>query len=261
MPNSSPARESVALFLFVSLAVLAPAAWAASEADLDTAIRHFEFAEFSSARAALLPLVEAPALSEEDRRRARTYLAASEHALGDEDAARAHLRLLHREAPETRLDPGLFLPDLVSLSEEVRGELARERALLGPSLHAGATQPVPHVSLAFLPFGTGQFANGQTTKGIAFLAGEALLFGASTFLYSRFVLAKEGGPDFLQGGQFRDVEAARRLQIGYFATFWAGMSLNVAGVIDALLTRQQLGAAAHTAQLPPQFPTVHERRP
>lgn len=258
MQNSSRAPSVLALSLFVLSTLLSAPAGAQSSASLDAAVRDFEFAEFEKARDALTPIAEDPERDVGDRTRARTYLAATEHALGDEAAARAHLSILFREAPDTRLDPGLFLPELVRLSEEVRDEVALQRSLLEPRVDASAQ---PHVALALLPFGTGQFANGQTTKGLAFLAGEALLFGVSTLLYSQFSGLKEEDHGFLRGGTFADPEAARRLQLGYFATFWAGMALNVGGVVDALMTRQSSARVAQAASVPPPFPSVHERRP
>jgi len=258
VPNSSRVPSALGLCLFVLSSLLAAPASAQTSASLDAAVRDFEFAEFEKARDALAPIAEDPERAPEERARARTYLAATEHALGDVEAARAHLSILFRESPDVRLDPGLFLPELVRLAEEVRDEVALQRSLLEPRVDLA--EP-PHVAFAFLPFGTGQFANGQTTKGFAFLAGEALLFGVSTFLYSQFSGLKEVDHGFLRGGEFSDPEAARRLQLGYFATFWAGMALNVGGVVDALMSRQTSAQMARAAGAPPPFPTVHERRP
>lgn len=261
MPNSSRFRRAflvpcaLALGLSSSVAVAADGARAEVLAE---AIRDFESADFRPARDALTDLMDAPDLASAQREEALIYLAATEHALGDLEATRGHLRRLYRDFPAARLDPGIFLPELVSFSEDLRIEVERERALFQPVVRA-APEPSP-LALSLLPFGTGQFANQQVPKGIAFLAGEALLFGASALLYAQFSGNKvvDYGP--LQGGQFRDPGAARALQLGYFATFWAGMALNVGGVIDALAHRKPVTPST-LSQQPVPFPTVAERRP
>src|SRR5690606_22193810 len=99
-------------------------------------------------------------------------------------------------APEARLDPALFVPELVALHQDARAEVAAERTrqqaltqperaktpsgdqgtLGGPRLvpvAPAASPPPAHLSL--IPFGVGQFANGEGGKGTAFLVGELAL--------------------------------------------------------------------------------------
>ncbi len=260
MPNSS--RFPRPLHLALALGLASGAAFAQSPGTAEAvaeAVRAFESAEFRASRDALVRLVDSPGITPTERQEALTYLAASEHALGDLVSTRRHLRTLYGDFPGARLDPGIFLPDLVSFAEDLRLEVERERALFHPTVRA-APEPSP-MALSLLPFGAGQFANQQVPKGLAFLAGEVLLFSASAVLYAQFANNKvvDYGP--LQGGQFRDPGAARALQWGYFATFWAGMALNVGGVIDALVHRQPLTPASFAAQQHAPFPTVAERRP
>src|SRR5690606_34395930 len=110
------------------------------------------------------------------------------HALGDLVATRKVLRSLYLDHPDANMDPGIFLPELVTLSNEVRVEVERERALFQPSVQPVAG-PTP-LALSLLPFGTGQFVNQQVPKGVAFLAGQALLFGASALMYTQFTNLK-----------------------------------------------------------------------
>lgn len=63
-----------------------------------------------------------PNLRSWDRMRAWTYLSASLFALGQTDEAELNLRQLFREFPEAKLDPAVFEPELVALSERVHAE-------------------------------------------------------------------------------------------------------------------------------------------
>jgi hypothetical protein len=64
--------------------------------------------------------------SEEERARARIYLAASMFALGLEFDARQELKELARRHPEERMDPALFPPELVELAEKARADVKAE---------------------------------------------------------------------------------------------------------------------------------------
>ncbi len=63
-----------------------------------------------------------PNLRSWERMRAWTYLSASLFALGRTDEAELNLRQLFREFPEAKLDPSVFEPGLVALSERVHVE-------------------------------------------------------------------------------------------------------------------------------------------
>jgi hypothetical protein len=69
-----------------------------------------------------------PELRSWDRMRAWTYLSASLFALGKAGEAELSLRQLFREFPEAKLDPSVFEPALVALSERVHAEEAAKTA-------------------------------------------------------------------------------------------------------------------------------------
>jgi hypothetical protein len=110
--------------LGVALLLWASAAFAADRR-VTEGVKRFENAEFARARDVLAEGVDDPALSAEDSILARTYLAASYHALGDISSARGQLLLLFRDHPGARIDPSIFLPDLISLAEAARIEVAK----------------------------------------------------------------------------------------------------------------------------------------
>jgi hypothetical protein len=227
------------------LLLLSASAHAAGDSRIERAIIYFQEADFLPAKDILLALVEAPELSEEERIRARSYLAASYYELGDEPAARQQLRLLALAHPSARLDPGVFLPELVALAERTRAEVAQEsRAVTvapvpapAPALTPSVVRTVPPLSAAFVPFGGGQFANGQPLKGAGFLSAQALAFAYFGYNLYQFESRKEPGGVFLRSGTFRDVDEARGFSTHYRVAFGVGLILVAAGVVDAVLSR------------------------
>lgn len=93
------------------------------------------------------------------------------------------------------------------------------------------------LAYAFLPFGIGQFANEDPLKGALFLLSETLAFGVSAATLAAFEANKLDG-SFLGGGRFRDPDTARSLQTAYLISFWGGVALAGAGVLEALVSRR-----------------------
>lgn len=95
---------------------------------LDESIALFERGNYREAREQLSLLVTAGGAPEGRKAEARVYLAASSHALGDEALAYGQLLQLHREIPEVKIDPLLFLPAFLELNRRAEQEIAKERA-------------------------------------------------------------------------------------------------------------------------------------
>lgn len=120
--------------VIIGLLLFSLAASAATDVRLRAATKLFHRGSYSEAVNALLPLIADEKLSEEDRVRARQYLAAALFANEEKAAAKQELVALAREHPHSRLDPGEFVPELVLLEREalaqVEAELkeARERS-------------------------------------------------------------------------------------------------------------------------------------
>ncbi|ATB31042.1 tetratricopeptide repeat protein [Melittangium boletus] len=121
------------------------ATWAAPVRGIDSYAR----GDYEKAISSLRQEVENAALSDKDRARARTYLAASLYARGLMDEAREQLEELARRHPEQRVDSARFPPDFVALAdlaqktveterlrEQARAEEAEQRRLLAEQAQA-----------------------------------------------------------------------------------------------------------------------------
>lgn len=213
-------------------------------------IKHFDAADYGKARDALASIVDLPTLPDPDREKARMYLAAAYHALGDGASARAQLLQLARQYPSTRMDPGIFVPELIVVSDDARGEIAREPKLppagICPQLQCPKcvenkcppTVERPSLAYAFVPFGVGQFVNRQPVKGLLFLGAELGTLGTAAVSLGIFEGLKEDGA-FGVSGRFREPERAAQLQSLFLVTFWVGATLVVGGIVDAIFSRPE----------------------
>lgn len=232
-----------------------PVTLAQADLKVSEAIRHYDGGEFTEAKNTLVTVVESPRLSPPQRSRARIYLAAAYYALGDIASAKAQLLSLARSDPGARLDPALFVPELVALHEDSQREVAAELAArpvdpppaalgeprLVPLPPPAAPRPPAHLSL--IPFGVGQFANGDSGKGVAFLVGETALFAISATTLGLFESMKVDG-QFLRVGYFhpQDRPMAEALHVAYHVAFYAGLALAGTGIVEAVLARSAGGS-------------------
>lgn len=217
-------------------------------------MKHFDAADYAKARDALVPVVDQPTLPDPDREKARMFLAASYQALGDAASARAQLLQLARQFPQTRMDPGIFVPELVVLADDARAEVAREPKLppqgVCPKLECPKGEetvcaPLPErpgFGYGLVPFGVGQFMNRQPAKGLLFLGTELAAFGTAAVTFGIFEGLKIDGA-FGTSGRFREPERAGQLQTVYLSAFYVGLGFVVWGVIDAIVSRPDEPAA------------------
>ena len=232
-----------------ALLLLASAALAQSDLRVIQGMRFYGEGEFAKARDVLVTAVESPALSRTQRVRARIYLAASYYALNDMASAKGQFLALARSDPDTKIDPVMFVPELVALFDDAKEEVARETPAEPPRpaappvekkvelVPAPAPAPGPPLALAFVPFGVGQFANGDGGRGWIYLGAEAAAYAVATGGLFYFESLKREGT-FLGGGSFEDPAQARAIQNVYLAGFWAGNALAAIGIADAVLTRR-----------------------
>lgn len=99
---------------------------AAAPVTLEEAVSLFEAGQYAQARDALLPIVEKEAPEQRDK--ARLYLAASYHALGNDPIALEHLLELARSRPDLEVSPVLFVPEFVELAHQAEAMAAEVRA-------------------------------------------------------------------------------------------------------------------------------------
>lgn len=118
--------------VLVLVTLLSASAWGRSKG-LTHAIGLYESGQLGQARDRLERLVKQPHVSEPDRIQAQLYLAATELTLQEPERAREELTALLRRHPKVRLDPAVFSPELVVLTEQIRQELEAQRPKAKPS--------------------------------------------------------------------------------------------------------------------------------
>lgn len=151
--------------------------------------------------------------------KAHQYLGICYYILDQKLAAENEFRAILREDSNYTLDPLFTPPDIVgffeSLRKESKVEIQKKKALF---------------VLNFVPFGVGQFQNGQKTKGYILLGteGAALITSFVTY-YARKTM--EVSPNSYEK---RDVDLARRLQDVQLAAFWVFVGAGIYGIVDAV---------------------------
>jgi len=174
--------------------------------DLKRAKDRYEFGAYGDAAGAVRQvLAQYPDLPEPQAIEAWRILGLAEFQLGDQTAAReAFIHLLSID-PDYALDPFLVPPNIVDFFDRVKREaepqlqplreqrkqvkeqerlaeearrklLAEEQARSGPPTKLIIVQERVYI-INFLPFGAGQFQNGERTKGTILAVSQAL-FGA-----------------------------------------------------------------------------------
>jgi hypothetical protein len=235
----------MAIALLVGLACAGSADASPSE-DLDKARSSFRGGAFPEAIALLTGLLyptsrlsEAGELAE-----AHLLLGIAFFEVGRKESAGRELEAALFLDGNLAIEPGVFSEEAVGFfvakkaeqartarAEQERTRLARERAAVRRFLASAVVVEKRNYLLNFVPFGTGQFQNGQRGKGIAFAISEGVLAGTSIGLLSYQVL-RYG----LNGRVPREeVDGVRRIQVLQVAAGAAFYGVWVWGVIDALL--------------------------
>lgn len=261
---NAPAQHVQALLavLLAALLTLAPAPASASDLEDFRAARSlYEAHDWTSAATALeglvggeTPTLDNPALVIE----ARKYLAATYVFLGREESARAQFERLLREEPTYVLDAAQFPREVVDLFEQVRIRLVEIRAAEAQRAqleaentrlqeentrlqNALSEELVVEVArsqwLVQLPYGVGQFENGEEGLGAFFLVSELLITatlatsGVLQLAYANDVLRD---PVILNDERRPQYEAANAaLEIVNWSSAGALLLLAAIGVVQA----------------------------
>ncbi len=212
-----------------------------------------------------MPRLESPALVAE----ARKYLGAAYLFVGRRDAARQQFERLLRAEPDYILDPLRFPIDVQELFDSVRERLVlehhqeRERTALeeramraeerARSLILFAeeevTTAVPNSRwLALLPFGVGQFENGDPGLGWAFLLSETALagtaIGAMIWWQELSVFANRAQ----LAGDATSIREANQLLEAAFVLHWSAVGALSAVVLAGILEAQIRFVPARTVR-------------
>lgn len=113
---------------------------------------------------------------------------------------------------------------------EDKARLARERDRLRRALENLVVLEKRRYYVNFIPFGAGQFQNGEKRKGALFFIGEAVTGGTSVALWS-YQLIRYGSGGVVPG---REVPTVRRIQVVQIASGAAFFGLMAWGIIDSL---------------------------
>jgi hypothetical protein len=186
------------------IALLLALALATPDADVKRARDRYEFGAYADAVGAIREVLSRnPDLPEPVAIEAWRILGLAEYQLGNKGAARAAFVQLLSIDPDQVLDPFLVPPPVVGFFDGVRVEAepelaplrerkkqlkeqerladeARRRLLAEEMIRSGPPSKIIIVQehiymLNFLPFGVGQFQNGDTTKGIIIAVSQVVL--------------------------------------------------------------------------------------
>jgi hypothetical protein len=256
---------------------------------------NFAAGEFAQAAVQLRRLVSAdrplspPQLVEP----ARKYYAAALFSMGQRQQAEQVIEAILRDNPDARFSAVLFSPPLLALFDQVfsrmlpilqalraariEADAARERARSAQRiaqqslLRELATRETVLVRspswTAPLPLGVGQFVNGQTGVGAAFLAGElALAAGAISLVYACEALvpaasATEPGLTRLRGcaGAQANTPAASTIQgfqVANVVTWSLFGAAVVGGMVHGVVTHRLERREVRPRRPPPGFERI-----
>ena len=163
---------------------------------------------------------------------------------GNREEAGAEYERALEQQPDLQLDPLFVTEEAVEFFKERKREfdkqaaldsekrrLAEENSLLRAAYERGLVRERRPYYVNFLPFGAGQFQNGDNTKGVFISGAHAVTAGGATaiFLYHA---AKYGLGGKVPREEAGDVRRLQQVQIGLgvaFGLIWLG------GVIDSLM--------------------------
>ena len=182
----------------VSVLYASSAPSASGEADdiLRRGLNEFKYGNYSEAVTLLKGLLYPMRLySDAQVIESRKYLGMAYFLLEDLEPAKLEFRKLLYLDPDHQLDPFTVAPPLIELFESVRQKHRDALEVIRSDKPVEATPPEPPPDFPmrlrteksefamFVPFGVGQFQNGDIGWGIAFLVAEVLLLAVNISSY------------------------------------------------------------------------------
>ena len=201
--------------------------------EVQKALDTYDYGDYAGACQQLLALREAPATSEAERPAILRALGACHHIQGQTVPAKEAWQAWLKLDPAAELDPVAYPPEMVAFFRDLRAQVATPPPPPPPSAPALATAAPPREEksalIAALPFGAGQFQNGQPTPGWVLAVADTAALGLGAFFLYRTESLKTSGGVF-SGGTFAhqaDRDAAEQsrlfslLGFGAFGALWA----------------------------------------
>lgn len=226
------------LMVLAWLCVAAPAVAGTPEEDFRTGEDAFRYQNYDLAVRSLESLFY-PNLRIFDPQqlvKAREYLAASYWWLDRKDAAEEEFIALLAVDPEYELDAFYHPPPLLQFYADLRAKLQRLGVIrkvipgevdptpVGPTRVLVRTVEKHPFALNLVPFGVGQFENGDTTAGVLFLVGESLTLASTIATYFLILEFRQDDPD-----------RARTFETALWASQGAFWGLVAGGILHASL--------------------------
>jgi len=272
-------RIAVSALAYLFVAAITASAAADELSDFESARRAYDRQNYQKAANELESLVGGVvprARNPVVRLEARKYLGATYLFLGKEEQARDQFRLLLEEDPDYAIDPVAFPEAVVRTFQEVDAEVEEERARQAEIEAAreqqerseelerlirqqqrieelevlARTETVEKVNsrwIAALPFGIGQFQNGNRRLGIMFAVMESAFLAASiaTFVGHNALRDENPTPDELE----RAPRVERALRIGNWVSVAGLLGFYVAGVVEAEVRFRPVIRSTRTREL------------
>jgi tetratricopeptide (TPR) repeat protein len=157
------------------------------------------------------------------------HLGVCQAMLEKPEMAKAAFKKLLELNPDHELDPNVYLPEIISLYQIVKFE--RKTSLRVLILD---TVPAYHRAFNYLPFGTPQFMNQHTVKGIVVAAVEVAALGLSVFAYHQ----EQSYYSSKYGFREEDVADARSYDRIHKASLGVFTVAIVYGLVDGLLNKR-----------------------
>ena len=284
-------RTAVSGLLFVLMAASALPVAADELSDFESARRNYDKQNYAKAARGLESLVGGVvprATNPVVRIEARKYLGATYLFLAKDEAAREQFRLLLEEDPDYDIDPVAFPKAVVQTFQEVKREataararkealeaarrkrertneleeLIRQQQRIQELEELASVETVEKVNsrwIAALPFGVGQFQNGDRKLGIMFAVTESAFLAASiaTFIGHNSLRDEDPTPEELD----RAHRVERALRIGNWVSVGAYLSFTVAGIIEAEVRYKPVIRTTRERDLPKDEPSTRIQGP
>jgi hypothetical protein len=204
------------------------------------------------------------------------YLGATLMYLGKKKKAEKQFEALLRADPDFELDPVLFPTDILDTFYQVKLRIADELASIqkkkeedaakakaekeamkkklieairqaSEPVYLGREKRPKSLFFSFVPFGVGQFQNGQMLKGWLFLGGELALLGANITLWGlseHFIRESNRKLRADLPGWTADRTTAKNFKLATNIVAGVVIAAMVAGIIDAIAYYYKLGDSA-----------------
>jgi tetratricopeptide (TPR) repeat protein len=246
--TNHPCRGALVVAVVAVVATLGPSrrAVATPSQDLDNARQAFRAGDYASAIPILTTLLyPTPRLARtEDLSEAHALLGVCQFETADRPGATREFEQALFLRSDYALDALLFSREVVRFFDQVKTDVTaraeRDRALraladekdrLRKYRESLIVYEVHPYYVNFVPFGAGQFQNGQRGRGLVFAVGEGLTGAASAGLWL-YLVSNYGYGGSVPPGEAAGARRLQQIEIGAGAAF---LGLYAWGVIDALV--------------------------